>query len=38
MRPGRTVSGIVLTGVDGTPIDLARYEGRRYVMFVWASW
>jgi len=34
----RAIDGIVLIGLDGSPVELARYQGRRHVLFVWASW
>jgi hypothetical protein len=33
-----TVADVVLTGLDGVPFELARYRGRRHLLFVWASW
>jgi hypothetical protein len=29
---------LVLPDAYGSTIDLGRYQGRRLVMFVWASW
>jgi len=38
MQAERALSDVVLTGLDGGPVELARYLGRRHVLFVWASW
>ena len=38
MPAGRALSEITLADLDGNPLHLGRYQGRRYVLFVWASW
>ena len=38
MQADEALSDVVLTALDGRPVELARYQGRRHVLFVWASW
>jgi peroxiredoxin len=35
---GRTVPDFALPALDGRPVVIADYRGRRVALFVWASW
>ena len=35
---GDQLPDLRLPGVDGTPINLADFRGRRLFIFMWASW
>ncbi len=38
VRVGDTVPEITLPDLDGKPVSLSSYSGRRLLVFMWASW
>ncbi|MEX2356174.1 MAG: redoxin family protein [Thermaerobacterales bacterium] len=38
IKIGEKMPSLKLPGLDGTEIDLASYQGRKVLLFVWASW
>ena len=38
VRPGDVAPGFTLPSLDGSPVSLSDYRGRRLVVFIWASW
>lgn len=38
VRVGDPVPEITLPDLDGKPVSLSGYSGRRLLVFMWASW
>ena len=38
VRVGDTVPESTLPDLDGKPVSLSSYSGRRLLVFMWASW
>ena len=38
MRIGRPLPDLTLPDLDGRPVRLADFRGRKLLIFVWASW
>lgn len=37
-RPGQTLPDIPLVDTDGEEVRFSRFLGKRYILYVWASW
>ena len=35
---GELVPDFILSSLDGDPVSLSDYRGRKVVVFMWASW
>ncbi len=38
VRAGDAVPEITLPSLDGEPVSLSDYRGKRLLVFMWASW
>jgi peroxiredoxin len=38
VQVGETVPDIVLPGLDGNPVELSSFRGKKLLVFMWASW
>lgn len=38
VEPGGTLPAITLPDLDGNPVALEQFRGRKLLLFMWASW
>lgn len=38
LKVGDRIVDLVLPGLDGSTVDLREFSGRKYILFMWASW
>ncbi len=38
VSPGEAVPEIVLPDLDGNPVALSSFRGKKLLVFMWASW
>lgn len=38
LQVGDPMPDLTLAAIDGGEIELSRYAGKRYIIYMWASW
>lgn len=38
LQVGDRMPDLTLTAINGGEIQLSRYAGKKYILFMWASW
>lgn len=38
LRVGSQMSNLTLANINGGQIQLSSYAGKKYILFMWASW
>lgn len=38
IRTGEAIPEITLPALDGSPVSLASFRGKKLLVFMWASW
>jgi peroxiredoxin len=38
IRTGQTIPEITLPTLDGSPVSLTSFRGKKLLVFMWASW
>jgi peroxiredoxin len=38
LQIGDRMPALTLTAIDGSEMRLSRYAGKKYILYMWASW